>query len=323
MRALVTGGNGLIGASIVSQLMEKGYHVAIFDLKFDTLGLSRAEKEKVQFIQGDLANFASVMGAIKDSNPDVIYHSGSMLSIPSEANPQAAFYANCVGTFHVLEGARLLNVPEVVFASTMSSYGEGIENGIGNDNATQRPGTLYGALKVGSELLGRYYRKKYNLDFRCLRFAAIVGPGAMVKHISVYNAWMIEKSYYGEPFEIFVSPEITMSLTYYKDAAAGMIRLAEAPKENIKTVCYNTLGDRITAQALKDAVERQLPQAKLSFNPDPAIDAIHNARKGVTFDDSNARKEWNWHQLYNTEAIIEDFCKELKIRDARKNGEDV
>ena len=71
-----------------------------------------------------------------------------MLSVPSEADPAAAIQANALGTFHVLEAARLFDVPQVLFASSTGVYGLGIQEDVINDDTLQRPLLFYGATKL-------------------------------------------------------------------------------------------------------------------------------------------------------------------------------
>lgn len=42
------------------------------------------------------------------------------------------------------------------------------------DFCIQRPRSIYGVSKVHAELMGEYFHHKYNLDFRCLRFPAVI-----------------------------------------------------------------------------------------------------------------------------------------------------
>jgi GDP-D-mannose dehydratase len=64
----------------------------------------------IDFMRGDLGNFSHVLNAVKRTKPQTIYHLGGMLSLPSDADPWAAMHANALGTFHVLEAARLFDV---------------------------------------------------------------------------------------------------------------------------------------------------------------------------------------------------------------------
>ncbi|MGZ3607621.1 MAG: SDR family oxidoreductase, partial [Syntrophales bacterium] len=99
----------------------------------------------------------------------IIFHLGGMLSVPSDADHAASFRANTMGTFHVLEAAKLFGVEQVIFSSTIATYGLDLEEGIVvDDYSLQRPQLFYGATKVFSELMGQFYRRKFGLDFsRC------------------------------------------------------------------------------------------------------------------------------------------------------------
>lgn len=312
MNILVTGGNGLIGSALMDMLLKENHKVILFGRRFDTKYFTEEEKQKIEFVKGDLATFEHVLSAVEKSKPEVIYHIGAMLSVPSEADPQTSFHVNACGTYYVLEAARLFKVRQVIFSSSLSTYGLDIKGDLVDESTVQRPSTVYGIYKTFSENLGQYYRSKYDIDFRAARFAAIVGPGAKTKHIGVYNTWMIEKSYLGEPYKIFVTPDIVSSVTYFKDAAASLMQLAAAPKENIKTVCYNLPGHRVTAGELADLVTKLVPGVQLSFEPEEEIVNIFKSKGPKEYDCSKAIEEWNWKPSYSLEEMIIDFGVEMK-----------
>lgn len=321
MKVLITGGNGLVGSALISLLLAQDHEVTIFDRVFDSEFIDEEERSKVKFIRGDLAVFEHILSAVEQSNSEVIFHLGAMLSVPCDADPQLAFRVNGIGTYNILEAARIFHVRQVIYSSTLTTYGKDIPlNKPVDDFTLQRPTTIYGVYKLFSEGLGRYYRDKYGIDFRAVRFSSIVGPGARTKHISVYNAWMIEKSYLGEPYEIFVKPETRTTLTYYKDAANYLLKLSAAPIENIKTICYNLPGQPSTAKDLADSVMKIIPQAKLSFNPEDNIVKIWEKKGFVEYDGSKAREEWCWAQEYSVEEMIIDFGKEIEKLKIRRNN---
>jgi threonine 3-dehydrogenase len=255
---------------------------------------------------------------VKESAPQVIFHLGGMLSLPSNADPQSAYATNVAGTYHVLEAARLFQIPKVIFTSTIATYGLDIQKEVIDDFTLQRPITMYGATKVFGELLGRFYRTKYNLDFRAVRFPAIIGPGAKTAHISIYNAWAVEKAFYNEPYEIFVEPQIRCPILYFKDAARSLILLNAAPPEAIQMICYLIAGIKpITSAAeLEEAIRKHFPKARLTYKPDPLAMAFHGKNQGIKFEDAIAEKEWGWKPEYSLGRMIEDFYAEL-----RKNPE--
>ncbi len=311
---LVTGGVGFIGSTLAKLLLDEGQKIATFDIKPTSLVLE-PYGSRWTHLQGNLGNMGEVLTAVETSHPKTIFHIGGMLSTPSEQNPQASFATNVAGTYHVLDGARLFGVRQVIYASTNGTYGLDIEGlKVIDDRTLQRPFTMYGCGKLFGELLGRYYHRKYGIDFRSLRLPPVVGPGARTKNLSVYNTWAIEKSALGEPYEIFVTAETSAPVIYFKDAARAFFDLSRAPLEKIKTMNYLLAGvsPMPTAGDLKQAILRNLPQAQISFAPDPLAMAFQKMNQGIRWDESAAFTEWGWKCRYNLDAMVEDFIKELK-----------
>jgi len=310
---LVTGGSGFIGSTLAKMLFDQNRNVATFDIKPGSPVLE-ACREKLTHFQGNLGNMGEVLTAIQASQPNTIFHLGGMLSTPSEQNPQAAFQANVVGAYHVLEGARLFEVKQVIYASTNGTFGLDLEDfTVIDDRTLQRPFTMYGCSKLFGELLGRYYHRRYGIDFRSVRLPAVVGPGAKTRNVSIYNAWAVEKSFFGEPYEIFVTPETACPMIYYKDAARAFLEIAGASEDRIKTMNYVLAGiePMPTAKQLQETILHYLPEAKLSFCPDPLAMAFHKMSQGVRWDETAAEKEWDWKVRYGLDEMVKDFIREL------------
>jgi len=177
MSVLVTGGTGFIGAEVVRMLLARGERpVVAFDINSSTRLLDDVVDE-VLVVRGDLGNFSHVLNAVRTYNPRAIYHLGGMLSVPSDADHAASFRANAMGTFHVLEAARLFDVEQVLFSSTIGTYANDIQGDAIDDYTLQRPQLFYGCTKVFGELMGRFFKGKFDLDFRSLRYPSVVGPG--------------------------------------------------------------------------------------------------------------------------------------------------
>jgi len=318
MSILITGGYGFIGSRLARMLVEKGQEVWVLD-NFPRPHRFLGIEDRVKGIQADLGNFAKVLEAVKESAPKVIFHLGAMLSVPSNADPQASFSSNVAGIYHVLEAARLFKVPKVIFTSTTATYGLDIKGPVIDDSTLQRPITMYGTTKVFGELLGRFYRTKYGIDFRAVRFPSVVGPGAKVAHVSIYNAWTVEKPFYGEAYNIFVEPHTRCPVIYFKDAARALVLLEAASKEAIQTVCYLLAGIKplISAEELVAEVKKHFPKAVLNYKPDPFAVTYHSKSQGVTFDDSKAEKEWGWKVEYSLGGMVADFYAELRAHPER------
>ena len=320
MSILITGGTGFIGAGLARLLLARGEDVVLFDL------VPRIErvadiKDKVKIIQGDLKVWPEVFNAVKENNVEGIFHLGAMLSLPSEDNPWASYQTNVAGTMYILEAARLFEVERIVFASSAGTYGLGIGDII-TDETIQRPINMYGIGKLFGELLGRFYRRKFGLDFRCVRYCGVViGPGYTTKALPIYIPWMIEHAALGKPgpFECWVSEEVPVQIMYFKDVVEGTKMLYYASKERIKTVCYNlSAGTQLpTVKDVEIAIKKFVPEAQFTYKPDPVTMEIMHTLNYKSVDYSRATEEWGWNPQYTDyEKIVEDF-----INEARTNPE--
>ena len=252
-----------------------------------------------------------MLGAVRSTRAEVIYHLGGMLSLPSEQDPPSAFDANAMGTFHVLEAARLLDVKQVIFSSSISTFGFDLPEGPIDDLTLQRPQTFYGACKLFGENMGRFYRRKYGIDFRCVRYPSVVGPGVKTPGSVQYTSWVIEHAARGKPFTIWVRPETRVPILYFKDAALAAVTLAQAPADRIKMVSYVLGGPRPSALELVNLVERRFPDAKIDFKVDDEIQTrLDKSTRPI--DDRFAREEWGWQPAYSVDAMIDDFIAELR-----------
>ena len=312
MSILITGGSGLIGASLTRMMVELGEHPAVFDIA-PIHPILRELGSGFNYFQGSVDNLPELLNIIKMESIDTIFHLGGMLSIPSERKPWASFQANVVGTFNVLEAARLEKVNKVIYSSTIATYSKDIQSSVIDDFTLQRPTTMYGATKVFGELLGRVYARKFGIDFRGVRFPSVVGPGVKTAHMSIYHAWTIEEPLKGNPYEIYVEPETRVPAIYFKDAIRALWLLSKAEREQIKTMVYIIAGvtPPYSAMELAEIVRSKIPGARLTFNPDPNTMELLKEIGSLRFDEERARSEWDWNPSYSLSQMVDDFIGEF------------
>lgn len=312
MTTLVTGGAGFIGIEVVRLLLDGGEErPAVFSRSPSRERLGDLA-DRVHAIPGDLGNFSHVLEAVKTVRPDCIYHLGAMLSVPSDIDPASAIQTNAMGTFYVLEAARLFDVKQVIFSSSIGTYGYDIEGDRISDTTLQRPQFFYGATKVFGEHMGLFFKRKYGLDVRGIRYPSVIGPGVSTPGAVQYTSWMIEESIKGNPFTIWVEPKTQVPVMYITEAAEATLKLAQAPLENIKTVNYLVDGLKPTpsAAALADAVRTKLPRAELDFKPDAKIQPLVDELVRP-LDDSRAQEEWGWKPTYDLQRIVDAFIQDF------------
>lgn len=313
MAKLITGGTGFIGAELARMLVNRQEEVVLFDVAPNAARIKGMEN-KVKVVLGDLAHYSEVFNVVKDHSIEGIYHLGGMLTLPSNMNPWASFQSNICGTLHVFEAARLLDIEKVVFASSIATYNLDTTPMI-TDVTLQRPTTMYGIGKLYCEHLGMFYRNRFGLDFRSVRYPSVIGPGVKTPGVAQYNPWMIEHAALGKPYECFVTEETKSPVMYFKDAAICIDLLYQAPKEKIKTVNYNVTGVTPvqTAKELEGIIKKFVSDFQVTYRPDPKVTEFYKNFHVEVYDDSKARKEWGWNSRYpNFEMVVKDFIEEVR-----------
>ncbi|MDQ1381913.1 MAG: UDP-glucose 4-epimerase, partial [Actinomycetota bacterium] len=121
MQALVTGGAGFIGSTLVDRLLAEDWRVDVVDDlstgSLANLGSARALPERrLSFHRLDLASPA-VVELITHRKPDVIFHLAAQMDVRvSVARPVFDATVNVIGSLNVFEGAVAAGVKKVVFA---------------------------------------------------------------------------------------------------------------------------------------------------------------------------------------------------------------
>jgi len=312
MSILITGGTGWVGTGLAHRLVERGEDVILFDIAPQMERVADI-KNNVKVVQGDQTVWPEVLNVVKENNVEGVFHLGTLHSSP--LHHWAVYEGNVGGIMNVLEAARLFGVKRVVFTSSIMSYGLGIHTETITDETLQRPASVYGVTKLYGELIGRFYRKKFDLDFRCMRYPNIFDPSVRISKKLQYIAWMIQSAALGRPAECPVSEDTKLPVLYYEDAMRATQMLYDAPKEQIKTVCYNVVGvfPSLTAKEVELAIKKFIPEAKFTYKPDPWVMDYYRSINNI--DDSRAREEWGWKPLYaDFEKIVADFIKEVRTK---------
>ena len=109
-----------------------------------------------------------------------------------------------------------------------------------------------------------------------------------------------------------------MPAIYFKDAARALLLLAEAEKSRLSRAVYNIAGIKPTYSAgqLVQAVQRELPQADLSFAPDAHIMSLVTGLAGMRISDDRACTDWGWAVAYGLDEMVKDFIREFQARDS-------
>jgi UDP-glucose 4-epimerase len=233
---LITGGCGFIGINLIRHLIETvpGIRIRVLDnlsigSRADLASVSTfyeldptADKSKsaddvnsdsaVQLVVGDIRK-ADVCIATA-TGMDVVVHLAANTGVrPSVRNPRADMEANVIGTFNMLEAARLKNIKRFIFASSGAPIGE-CRPPI-HEEMPAHPISPYGASKLAGEGYCSAYFKAYGLETVCLRFSNIYGPNS--RHKNSVIAKFIKKAFNNETIEIYGDGEQTRDFIFIED----------------------------------------------------------------------------------------------------------
>ena len=309
MRILLTGGTGNIGSRLVIPLTHSGNQLFVYDLRDHPL-VESSEFHQAQFIRGDLADQDAVFAAVKRHGIESIFHLGAVLGARSEEEPEAAWQVNIDGTRNVLEAARRFGVKRLIFSSTLATYGGRLPDPLPID-APQWPVGLYGVTKVAGERLGVYYHHRFGLDFRALRMPAVVCPRGSAGASSAYCSAVFEDSVLRGWHEFWVKPSTRVPMVYVPDAVRALLALHDAPAKNLTRRVYNIAGIHPSAEELASAIWKRLPQAQITYKPDPQRLSIVESWP-PRIDDSDARRDWGWNPGWDLEQMSDDIIEILQ-----------
>jgi UDP-glucose 4-epimerase len=231
---LITGGCGFIGTSLVKHILAENPHAEITILDNLSVGTREdlatvcdfmevipseaADAQGVRLVVGDIRDFDVVVQCTQGI--DCLVHLAANTGVaPSVANPRADMENNVMGTFNVLEAARIHKVKRVVFASSGAPIGE-IEPPI-HEELAPHPVSPYGASKLAGEGYCSAYFRTFGVETVALRFGNVYGPGSTHKNSVV--ARFIKQAMNGETLEVYGDGNQTRDFIYIEDLTRAIL----------------------------------------------------------------------------------------------------
>lgn len=176
MFCIVTGGAGFIGSHIVDALVAAGDDVLVIDdcSAGTTENLAgHLASGNVAFVEQNLLNDGWQQHL---KGVDRIYHIAADPDVRQSAmTPDSQVNNNVIATYRVLEAMRAHDIPELVFTSTSTVYGDATVIPTPETYTPLEPISVYGATKLACEALISSYCHSFDLQSWLYRFANIIG----------------------------------------------------------------------------------------------------------------------------------------------------
>jgi UDP-glucose 4-epimerase len=179
VRSFVIGGAGFIGSHLVDRLVERGPVTVFDDLSVGKPAFiaSHLASGRATLVQANALELDAIKAALGGGGGhDVVFHLA--------ANPEARWGLErtrldldqgTIATYNALEAARTCGVPNFVFSSSGTVYGN-VAEPCAEMDLGHLPISLYGASKLAGEAMISAYAECFGLSGFVCRFGNVVGP---------------------------------------------------------------------------------------------------------------------------------------------------
>jgi UDP-glucose 4-epimerase len=189
MKVLVTGGCGYIGSHTIVDLINNGFDVVSVDsnIRSSTQLLDGVEKitgKKIRNYKVDLCNLEDTH-AVFHENRDIVgvIHFAALKTVPeSVADPLFYFHNNLASLVNVLKCVKEFNIPNLVFSSSCSVYGNATELPVVEATPLKEAQSPYARTKQMGEQMIQDYSRVNDTQSILLRYFNPVGahPSALI-----------------------------------------------------------------------------------------------------------------------------------------------
>lgn len=260
-KVMITGGAGFIGSNMVEALLGENEVVALDNLSnVDDRYMRKFQGNPgFRFLKGDI-NSLPESGELE--GVDVVVHLAANSDVRNGAeNPSIDFDNNVNGTFRLLEHMRRHDIPEILFASSSTVYGEASVMPTPENYGPYMPISSYGASKMAGEGFITAYSHYYGIKGSIFRFANIVGKNST--HGVIYDfIRKLQKN--PDELEILGDGSQRKSYLYVDDCVNSMVYVHD---RSGGTDIYN-LGNRETTSVsrIADIVVSEMGLKGVKYN---------------------------------------------------------
>lgn len=304
---LVIGACGQIGTELTLRLREihGKDNVIASDIREGTNELM--ESGKFEFV--DATDKEAILKLVKKYKITDVYLMAAMLSAMGEKHPQKAWNLNMNSLLTILEIAKHGFIKKIFWPSSIAIFGNSTPKQNTPQTTVMEPTTVYGISKLAGENWCSYYKNKFQVDVRGVRYPGIIswktdpGGGTTDYAVEIYHE-AIKNNYY----DCFIAENTRLPMMYMNDAIDATIDLmkADVPDEYLS---YNISAIDFTPAEIALSIKKHLPDFKISYSPDFRQEIAKSWPESI--DDAKAKEDWNWEHSYDLERMTKEMLKNL------------
>lgn len=313
-RIMITGALGQIGTELTLKLREiYGVdNVLATDLRRPEEGAKVLEGPFEELDVTDAERMDQLAGEFK---ADTIMHMAALLSATAEKNPVFAWNLNMGGLLNALEVARKYNM-QFFTPSSIGAFGPNTPADNTPQVTIQRPTTMYGVNKVSGELLCDYYFHRFGVDTRGVRFPGLIshvkepGGGTTDYAVEIYFKAIREGKYTS-----YINKGTFMDMMFMDDAIDAIIKLMEAPAENlIDRNAFNVTAMSVDPEMIAASIRKVMPEFELDYDVDPVREGIAQSWPN-SIDASEAKKQWGFDPKFDLDTMTKEMLEAIKLKE--------
>jgi len=300
-RVFVTGATGLVGASLVRQLLESGADVValIRDWVPGSELVGAGLVERINIVRGDVRDQKAMERALGEYEIETVFHLAAQTIVGvANRNPVSTLDANIRGTWALLEACRRSpTVKQIVTASSDKAYGD--QKILPYTEETPVVGRHpYDVSKSCADLIAQMYARSYGLPVCVTRCGNFFGGGDLNWNRIVPGT--IRSVLRGERPVIRSDGRFTRDYLYVEDGARAYVVLAEQmiAKPALAGDVFNFSYEKW--MTVLDLVAKILSAMKSDLTPDVRNEASNEIRDQY-LDAGKARRVLGWAPAYTLE----------------------
>lgn len=253
MKALITGGCGQVGSHVAELLLARGDQV----ISIDNFATGRPEhlppQERLELVEGSIADRDLVRSLVNDHSPDVIVHTAASYKDPDDWHNDAL--TNTVGGANLVRAALDGKVNRFIYFQTALCYGvKPLEQPITLNHPKNPANSSYAISKTAAE----DYLEISGIDYVTFRLANVIGPRNVSGPLPIFFQRLSQGK------QCFVT-EARRDFVFVKDLAKTVIGAVDGTGHG---AYHFSSGTDVPIKALYDCVVEAM---RLNEYPEPDI----------------------------------------------------
>ncbi len=304
-KALITGGSGYFGESLLKKLLTKGYDCTVLDINSPDESLLN----KIKFFNTDIRDYEGVVKA--SEGIDYIFH--NVAQVPLAKDKELFDSVNNIGTMNIVKAANKNGCKHLVYTSSSAVFGVPPYNPV-TENTPTKPVEEYGKAKLDGEKMCLDYKDQMKVTI--IRPRTILGNG----RLGIFQI-LFEWVYSNQNLPVFDGGNNIYQFVHCDDLSEACINSVEeratgifnigtrdycSMKQTLETlISHSKKKSRIISLPSKIIVPLMNLASNLGLSP---LGPYHSAMygKSLFFDISKAEKKLKWKSKYSNEDMIKE-----------------